>query len=256
MSSGRTARLRGKLSFYTSLTCGKVGRGAMQPLIEHQYGRGKRTLDFDVMNCLRWWLKAIEILPCRKISLYSPEKVVIYSDANGDGQLGVYSTNGKTAEYTSCVAPEWVRRYGIFALEMCAALLALITLSREKREKSVFFNIDNQSALAALVKGRTNKKPVDRICEIFWLLMAGAGRATTHSIWLEYVKSAVNIADYPSRMDISKCGESDDPFVQFCKERKIPIPSFRETPKEFWEILESEDKLEESHTIDNVTFGQ
>jgi hypothetical protein len=55
--------------------------------------------------------------------------------------------------------------------------------------------IDNTSALASLVKGYSWASDSSQIVHSFWALVL----AITVDMWFEHVRSAANIADWPSR---------------------------------------------------------
>ena len=87
------------------------------------------------------------------------------------------------------------RRTYIGQLELLAAVAAYTTFADELRGRDVIHWIDNTGALAALIKGYAREVDSARIVHAFHAL----GMGLRVRVWLEYVASKANIADFPSR---------------------------------------------------------
>ena len=84
-------------------------------------------------------------------------------------------------------------------LEILAAVVVYFSLARELRGRQVIHFIDNSSAMAALVKGYSSAPDSASLVHAFWAMAA----YIEVDVWFEYVRSAANIADWPSR---GECG--------------------------------------------------
>ena len=80
-------------------------------------------------------------------------------------------------------------------LELLAAVAVYYSLAAELRGREVIHFIDNSGAMACLIKNYSSDRDSSRIVHTFWAL-AGALEI---DVWFEYVRSAANIADWPSR---------------------------------------------------------
>jgi hypothetical protein len=65
--------------------------------------------------------------------------------------------------------------------------------------RQVIHWIDNSSAVAALVKGYSSSIDSARIVQAMHATLAGLGA----DVWFEYVRTDANVADAPSRVDMS-----------------------------------------------------
>lgn len=86
----------------------------------------------------------------------------------------------------------------VIALAEClAAVVVYYSLARSRvlTNKRVIHFIDNTSALSALVNGYATKVAMARMVNAFWV----AQLALNNNVWLEWVPSAANPADLPSR---------------------------------------------------------
>eukprot|EP00972_Heterocapsa_arctica_P014830 2185739-Heterocapsa_arctica.AAC.1 len=107
--------------------------------------------------------------------------------------------------YTSCRVPDavvrqWIpKKQMIGQIELFAGPLALATWANMLTDQPLLHFIDNDSALAALVKGYSPKRDSSRIVGDFWLLAA----KFKLFVYLDRVESKSNVADGPSREDLS-----------------------------------------------------
>jgi hypothetical protein len=90
-----------------------------------------------------------------------------------------------------------VRTQRIGELELLAAVLAYTTFGDLLRDRKLTHWIDNTGALSAMIKGYARAADLARIVFAFAALNLGL----TCSPWFEYIASAANIADLPSRGD-------------------------------------------------------
>ena len=133
--------------------------------------------------------------------------IIIYSDASiGAPRVGglrcgaVVRTPSRTL-YTSFDIPSWVvstwenRQTQITVAELIVAPILALTAPDILRDQDVFWFIDNQSALACLVKTSSKAGDLAELSLLSGLALAAMGART----WYDYVPSALNIADGLSR---------------------------------------------------------
>lgn len=80
-------------------------------------------------------------------------------------------------------------------LELLAAVAVYYSLAAELRGREVIHFIDNSGAMACLIKNYSSDRDSSRLVHTFWALAC----ALEIDVWFEYVRSAANIADWPSR---------------------------------------------------------
>jgi hypothetical protein len=83
--------------------------------------------------------------------------------------------------------------------ELAAALLLPLAFPDLLRNKFVIHFIDNQSAVAGILKGYSRACDSAVLAALYNGLMASAAAA----VWVEYVESSANLADGPSRRGCS-----------------------------------------------------
>ena len=272
LTPAKAARIRGKLGFFTTLCFGRVGRGAAKPIAERQYQPHKNSeITEELSKCLLWWRKVIPNLPARTISLKKGDTAYVYSDACGEGHIAAYGIYKGKAIFTDTHGPTWVRKENnIFHLELLAALLALEMTKEHFSPKYIILNIDNTGCLAALIRGNCKTEEGRRICQTFWQRSATCGNEIPPIIWMEYVDSLSNIADFPSRM-CDASGEKNLPggnktkfppkesgskkappstkeklFHAWCKNTQVPIPDEVAVPGAFTACVASCERLQKA----------
>ena len=216
MSPAEASKIRGKLGFAASLLYGRTGRGVTSALIERQYTKDKsHRLNKPIELTIAWWKTAIEQMRPKFTPYNTPQPTLLYSDAEGGGHLGcVLIRNGQKISFSGHMAA-WMseadearpedeitgktrepngRRDGIHHLELAAVLLAIVVGAREKPGPLLVF-VDNSSALASLIRGRSSTALGTIICLAVWRFLAETGAYP----FFEWVPSASNPADEPSR---------------------------------------------------------
>jgi len=104
------------------------------------------------------------------------------------------------------------KRQYIGQLELLVAIMPYTSIRDELKGRRVIHWIDNKSAIAALVKGYSAAPDSAQLLQIFAAFGLGAGI----SIWVEWVPSKANIADFPSRGDfdlLTQLGAEQRPFI-------------------------------------------
>ena len=219
------ASLCGKLQFTLSWAFGRLGRACMQPLFNHAGG----DLSPGLIAALSFLRQVLPTLPPHHVDLTASRDLptLVWSDgaSEGDGEIntigflvatprpGAQRPQGRAAtaaeleaNYTfrhgaAPVAPALMRvllrrRQQIGQVELVGAVAPYLSLPAELAGRRVIHFIDNTSALAALAKGYSGVPDSAHIVHVFH---AWAAAAST-SVWFEYVPSAANPADEPSRV--------------------------------------------------------
>ena len=228
LTPSHAARLVGKADFIASCLFGKVGRACLAGLRVRQY---QCAPPFNLPPWLRaslvWLRDLLGVCPPRTVPLgvSAHPPVLIYTDGAarmGDmwlspgavsdedlSSLGVgavmWDPLGRSLEFCRSAIPRaevsrWLpRKQPIMLVELFAAPMALETWAETVRGRNVLLYVDNNSALSALVKGYTPKVDSAKIVSQFWLTAA----RVRCGIWAERVESKSNIADGPSRGDVT-----------------------------------------------------
>lgn len=221
LSPAEASSIRGKLGFIFSSAYYRFGRAALQPFMQREY----RDIDFsfsaalcEAHDFLAIVLPSLRPLEMR-ITRDDSEPLIVYSDAMfewvmpGGGapfrpllRIGfvVLCPIARAQFYSSYELPLWyfsdvfspdLRTY-IAQGEAVGALAALSSLPAAYRDRPVIQFQDNTWALSALIHGYASRPDMGRVVNAFHVAQFALGAR----IWLEWVPSAANIADLPSRL--------------------------------------------------------
>ena len=220
------AHLCGKLQFALSWVGGRIGRACMQPLFTDRSG----VVTGAVRASLQYLLEVVPDLPPHRVRLARATRppVLIFSDGacedNGATQtvgflvavprdtappvdpkappsIGVLEEH-YDLRHGGAALPEDLsdalvrRRQQIGQVEIIGAMAPYLSLPHQLAGADIIHFIDNTSALAALTKGYSGVPDSARLVHTFHAWAAGSGA----NVWFEYVPSAPNSADEPSRV--------------------------------------------------------
>ena len=205
--------LRGKSRFCVCPVFGRAGLAVVHLLRERQHHSDTSELD----DALRDALTALGIIVARARDFRVPlirdvrPPVVILTDASFEqrhtwlGFLVLHPWNG--ARWAGAPTPQWLlrlferhraRQTYIGQLEGIELLAPYWSLPRSWFEgRAVLHYVDNQGALYAAIHGRSNDVDLNRIV---FLLRARLDGMQCRA-WFDYVPSASNAADLPTRLD-------------------------------------------------------
>ena len=204
--------LFGRLNFVLKTTVGAIGRAATQPLLQRSRESSGMPCSFTpamdhMLNFFRALLPAIPPLelPCGPRRHEDDPPVVVYTDAsysaNGYSGLGIIIMDGDDRYEAGCAVPPWVlewlapRGQQINHLEALAAVAARITFPDVLAGRRVIHFIDNTVALSKAVHGYANEPDMATVTNALHVCDAVLGI----DAWWEWVPSAANVADLPSR---------------------------------------------------------
>ena len=159
--------------------------------------------------------KLLPALPVLEVDVSAEQSVVephvcVYTDASferdGTDGIGVAMLDPVSGErlYAAGVCPEWLRaalvpgrKTYIAQLEAIAVVAAYTTFGHLLRGRRVYHFVDNTVALSAAIHGYANQPDMADASNA--LHCAACGLRV--DLWLEWVASAANLADVPSRPD-------------------------------------------------------
>ena len=238
--------LVGKVGWTLQWCFGKIGRAALQPLhVRARQGKSSNGAPTPaIQRAIRFIKEVIKTLPRREILLEKPVRpsVLIWSDAayarrakvGTGGFVALFPAEGPTQPEEVYFAqdktdPKVMRKFHrreqyIGQLEICYAVTPYWTLGEKLKGRQVIHFIDNTSACAALVKGYASCIDSGLLVNAFHAFNAGL-RA---DVFFEYVRSAANIADLPSRLAMNELWKvlEENGLAKNAKELEMRMPDF------------------------------
>jgi hypothetical protein len=252
ISGAAASRLAGKLSFATMWTAWRFGRAALQPLFARAQRAGRSALSACLKVTLIFFLSTLPLLPEHVVHIYTDQhssttkRAYVWTDACWSpysllrpAGLGIvlllpacyidgifhaakwyYAEANCPSDFIENFCLRREQRIG--ELELLAAVCAYLTFAAQLRGRHVTHWIDNTGALAALIKGYARAADLAKIVHAF----AATNLALQCWCWFEYVRSAANISDGPSRGDFTLCEELGATKVDLV----IPPPEWWDAP--------------------------
>ena len=162
----------------------------------------------------------------RHILFNPPIPTLVYVDASGPGHIGAATVFDNTVKVAHTHLPGWfVESNAIYEFELAGAIFGLTMANVLTPGRPILLCIDNDAASSTLVRGNSEKPLGRALASVFWLIAANF----SCPIWIEQVRSKLNVADPPSRA--CKC-IPDHPVI------KLPNHG---APENFKTIFESND---------------
>ena len=224
LTPAAAARVRGKLGFAQSLMFGKYGRALLHEFSARQYTSAlgpKFPLTVELRETITWWADLLPRANPRAVKLRPPPPVVVYTDAEGSGHVAaaLFDTDQTARMVSHTHAPKWMRHQavgaGIFEYELLAVCLGVMWALTHFPGRPILLCADNLGARGAIIRG-TCKTRLGRALSSYLWKMASIDSTL---IWVEYVKSKLNVADAPSRA----CVENN-PVNEFTKGVPVTEP--------------------------------
>ena len=145
--------------------------------------------------------------------------VIIYTDAACDPHrhglgVAIFDTDSDTKQILSGQVPDLMKIWNfketfVNQLELVAVLAAVLTFGPQHlKHRDVIFFVDNTSALSACIHGYARDTDMAAMSNLLHLALAQL-QCTT---WFEFVNSAANIADLPTRPQ--DAADVDDLYAQ------------------------------------------
>ena len=246
LTPAHAAKIRGRPGFSQSLLFGRVGRALLTPFTCRQYSKLNvkfRPLNDEIRDVIPRWIKMLENGTPRQILFNPPRPTLVYVDASGPGHVGAHAFYDDTSKMAHTHLPQWLVGSGeIFEFEMAGALFGLAFACLLTPGRPIVLCIDNTAASSALIRGNCSTPSGREFASAFWLMAAHYAVP----IWIEQVKSELNIADGPSRI----CECLEEPAAAKVPNREVP-----ENSKRMFETQESisKDKYSFSDGARNLT---
>lgn len=213
LSPAEASSLRGKGRFCLSPVFGRMGIAILSTLRRRQYVDRSSEMTSDLAESLRALRAAVRLFPNFTVPLQRDVRppVVVLSDASWEtehtwiGFVVFCPIHG--ARWAGTPTPPWLlawlsrlraKQTYIGQLELAAALTPYWSLPPCLfRGRAVSHYIDNQGALYSMIHGRSSDADSNRLVFLARLRM----HVLRADVWFDYVPSASNIADLPTRLD-------------------------------------------------------
>ena len=209
MTAAEASSLLGSLGFTLTAAYGAVGRAASQPLVQRAHHDGSCTGWTPALESMcEYFIALLPRLPELRLQLGARAggHVIVWTDAShspsfsGLGVVLLDTATGKRYEAESPV-PRWVfsllagAEHSINQLEALALVAARLTFPDVMYGRACLHFVDNTSALSAAVHGYSSKPDMAVITN----MLHSVDAALRVDCYYEWVPSAANIADIPSR---------------------------------------------------------
>ena len=235
--------MHGKLMHCIDQLFGMVGRAHTRAFRRRAHEPGRVNLNPQLQATIDWWLNHLATCPPKEVPLRLEDLpyVISYGDGEGgDGRIGAVVVSNILGDLRprvgSTVVPSVVRSYWAWQRELLpspddmsdephdiqqveAVCPAAILHSYPQISHCLWLHfVDNNGALATLVKGSASVNSDEVILGYTWSLIA------TRRIWAYFdrVDTHANIADIPSRTTASEMG---DPLGLGWVQHRLKFPS-------------------------------
>ena len=204
LSPAAAAKIRGKLGFAQSLMFGKYGRALLHEFSARRYSsmRGPTfPLSPALAEAIQWWIATIPATKPRTVSLTPPVPIVVYTDAQGAGHCAavLFDQTPRPSLLCHTHCPTWLLDpalgVGIFEFELLGVLLGVCLAVAHFPGRPILVCCDNEGANAAAIRGSCRTEVGRLLSSLLWRVAA----EPNSPIWIEYVRSKLNVADAPSR---------------------------------------------------------
>ena len=213
LAPSEASSMYGKARYALCPVFGRAGMAAARLLRKRQYEDESSVIDDDLRDCLELLLEVVRLLPAYRIPIFpsSRKPVVILTDASFESShtwLGfVCYCEDWGFRWAGLETPQWLldvwertkhREQPIGQLEGIMGTSPYFSLPAEMLQgRNVMHYVDNQGALYGLIGGRSKDPDLNRICMIAQMRTS----LLACNVWYDYVPSAANIADLPTRLD-------------------------------------------------------
>ena len=205
-------KIFGKFMFMSSQHFARLGRALLRPFARRQHESGRVALNPQLRAALDFWIANMSTVRPRDVpmDLTNVPAVVSYSDGEGADAgvgVGVWLPCGKVVAGYTCV-PDSVRslwssvpscsdeRNDIFQIEAVGPAVILFNFGYLFPAGALWLHfIDNESALAALVKGNSSVMSGECITAYTHKWISHYG----FRVWFDRVDSSANPVDKLSR---------------------------------------------------------
>jgi hypothetical protein len=211
LTPAEASSLRGKARFCVCPVFGRVGLAAVAALRGRQVSSGETVVDPELADALELLRVVVLSLPsfCLPIHRGVRHSVVVLTDASfaSDhtwlGFLVAHPINGVV--WAGMATPAWllawlasIRVRGTYIGQLEAIAVAAVYFSLPALASCLVSHyVDNQGALYGFIRGSSADAAMNRIIFVGLLQIA----RMSCDVWFDYVPSASNAADLPTRLD-------------------------------------------------------
>ena len=216
MSMKDAERLRGRLQWFETFASGRVAQQALRNLSKlASAGRKSEHLSRSELDTIHFLRCRVICAPPTKIRETSLKTWFIFSDGACEGELEklgsigavLVSPCGIPVEFLSEQVPvEWMQmflqssKHPIYELELLPVWIALLEWEGHLENSQCVFYLDNEAARGSLIGGSSSQDSGARLVRAFvWTEMRCQVK-----VWFARVPTSSNIADGPSRFDLSE----------------------------------------------------
>ena len=213
-------RFRGRMQFADSQLYGRTGKRCSKALRDAACRRATKLRDCDLL-ALQLFSALLSTRKPRTVFWDSRPAVVIYTDACYEKEskklvcgLGGVLVDGSSGEKfffsisldatQRAALGELTKQQIIFEAETLAGVLAYWIWEKFFEKRNCLLYLDNEGTKFCLIKGSSDNAVVDILCAIF----AELEMQIETSCWLARVPSHSNIADKPSRAEVTELLEN------------------------------------------------
>ena len=218
VTSGQAAKARGVLNWLEMSLLGRPLTAAFAGLIARQYYESTDSLTPALQGCIECLLLAFNTVPARSVPLFPRHEapLLIYTDASTEApndtgcRIGFWIMDRGLVHVSSVDVPtsalsQWLaRKTYINLLELLAAPILATCAPQLLRGRDVLWFIDNQAALAALVRSASSAQDISQLA----LFTGVAFTRLRCNPWYEWIPSRQNPSDPLSRSGLQ------DPHVR------------------------------------------
>lgn len=206
-------RLRGRMQFAESQLFGRTGRRCLKVLNEFAEGR-RLKLQFKDRFFINLFKELLQCNVPREVCALGHSNVIVFTDACYEREsltwpcgLGGVLCEGDERLYFSLevsvhvrqLLGELIKKQIIFEAETLAAVVAFVLWKQRFANKRCILFVDNEGTKFSLLRGSSDNSTVDMLAGFF-----AEQEASVHTTtWLARVPSKSNLADHPSRNDVS-----------------------------------------------------
>ena len=216
MSMKDAERLRGRLQWFETFASGRVAQQALRNLSKlASVGRKIEKLSRSELETIHFLRCRVVCAPPTKIHETSLKTWFIFSDGACEGDLEklgsigavLVSPCGVPVEFLSEKVPvAWMDHFlqssnhPIYELELLPVWISLVEWEGHLENSQCVFYLDNEAARGSLIGGSSSQDSWARLVRAFvWTEMKCQVK-----VWFARVPTSSNIADGPSRLDLSE----------------------------------------------------
>ena len=211
ISPKEASKFAGRFAFLSHAILGPLGSSKIRHLYRAAYKTAGSPITEDLRRELDWWRSYLVDRSPVSLKIRPRQRFVpiLYTDATGDGDIGVEITTEQGTFWTQGSVEASRRRRlkarktQIIAYEMIAALEGIVRFSGQIANRDAILFIDNLSAKGSLAKGKCRKDDLQLIVDEF-VNTCVKFKIRPRIIW---IPSSLNISDLPSRRKDPQVGK-------------------------------------------------